>query len=108
MTSKSQRYCDIIKKGKDFLKSIKSMVITETLNSSKFSKLEKYQVKDASKIYGGVNGVSTQIQQSNGMHWDVMPAGSTTNFFSDGGHIGGLATENYISEGQQWWAAHQY
>jgi hypothetical protein len=98
-------------KGKDFLKSIKFMHTIETLNSSKFDKFEMYQVNDASKIYGGVlagGGVTTQIQQSNGQHWDVMPAGSTTNLFSDGGFVGGLVTTSYIPAEQAWWAAHQY
>ena len=76
----------------DFLKSIKFMKTIESLNSSKFDKLKVYQIKDASKVYGGV-ATLTQINLSSGAHWDAVQT-TGTNLFDDGGVIGGLANPN--------------
>jgi len=78
----------------------------ETLNSSKFDKLKVYQIKDASKIYGG-KATLTQINLSSGIHWDAVQT-TGTSFYSDGGVIGGPAGNgNTIPEYVNQWVNQQ-
>jgi hypothetical protein len=77
------------------------MITLESLKSLKFQKLAEYEIVDTSRIFGGqyANDSTTQIQQSDGMHWDKIDS-TGTNFYSDGGEImsspSGNVTTSYI------------
>ncbi len=80
----------------------------ESLNTEKFKNMEKFRVKDTSKLYAGTaqltqhqNTAAQAAQQGAATSWDSMPLGSNTNFNSDGGVLLGPVTTSYVPAGMQ-------